>query len=95
MINLAAQALGVEPSSLRELAEADKDGRVVVLPCNEYSDIEIVRNGISYKPDHWNIHLTAFAHGQNTPSGLKVGLFDIGEVERAIQEMEGKKDGET
>lgn len=33
MINLAAQALGVEPSRLRELAEADKDERVVVLPC--------------------------------------------------------------
>ena len=33
MINLAAQALGVEPDRLRELAEADKDGRVVVLPC--------------------------------------------------------------
>ena len=31
MINLAAQALGVEPSRLRELAEADKDGRLVVL----------------------------------------------------------------
>ena len=33
MINLAAQAMGVEPSRIRELAEADKDGRVVVLPC--------------------------------------------------------------
>lgn len=33
MINLEAQALGVEPSRLRELAEADKDGRVVILPC--------------------------------------------------------------
>ena len=31
MINLAAQALGVEPSRLRELAVADKDGRVIVL----------------------------------------------------------------
>ena len=93
MIKLAAQALGVEPSHLRELAEADKDGRVVVLPCNGYSDIEIVINGISYKPDHWNIHLTAFAHGQNTPSGLKVGLFDIGEVERAMEEMAGKEEG--
>ena len=87
------QWISVEPSRLREIAEADKNGRVVVLPCNGYSDIEIVRNGISYKPDHWNIHLTAFAHGQNTPSGLKVGLFDIGEVERAMEEMEGKKDG--
>ena len=75
---------------IRELAEADKDGRVLILPCNGYSDIEIVRNGISYKPGHWNIHLTAFAHGQNTPSGLKVGLFDIGEVERAMEEMEGR-----
>lgn len=84
---------GKIPNRLREIAEADKDGRVVVLPCNGYSDIEIVRNDISYKPDHWNIHLTAFAHGQNTPSGLKVGLFDIGEVERAMEEMEAKKDG--
>lgn len=33
MINLAAQALGVEPSRLRELAEADKDRRVIVQPC--------------------------------------------------------------
>lgn len=87
MINLAAQALGVEADRLRELAEADKDGRVVVLPCKGYSSIDIARDGVSYRPDHWNIYLTAYAHGQNTPSGLKVGLFDIGEVERA---MEGK-----
>lgn len=33
MINLAAQALGVKPSRLRELADADKAGRVVALPC--------------------------------------------------------------
>jgi len=80
---------------IRELAEADKDGRVVVLPCKGYSSIDIARDGVSYRPDHWNIYLTAYAHGQNTPSGLKVGLFDIGEVERAMQEMEGKKDGKT
>lgn len=82
-------------SRMVELMKADVEGSVLILPCNGYSDIEIVRNGISYKPDHWNIHLTAFAHGQNTPSGLKVGLFDIGEVERAMEEMEGKKDGKT
>lgn len=34
-LRVAAQALGVEPSRLRELAEADKDGRVVVLPPEE------------------------------------------------------------
>ena len=75
---------------LRELAEADKDGRCVVLPCKGYSDVDIVRDGVSYRPDHWNIYLTAYAHEQNTPSGLKVGLFDIGEVERAMEEMEGR-----
>ena len=75
---------------LRELAEADKDGRVVVLPCKGYSSIDIARDGVSYRPDHWNIYLTAHAHGQNTTSRLKVGLFDIGEVERAMQAMEGK-----
>ena len=32
MINLAEQALGVEADRLRELAEADKDGRLTVLP---------------------------------------------------------------
>ena len=90
MINLAAQKLGVEPSRLREIAEAEKDGRCVVLPCKGYSSIDIAWDGVSYRPDHWNIYLTAHAHGQNTPSGLKVGLFDIGEVERA---MEGRKDG--
>lgn len=83
-------AKGKIPNRLRELAEADKDGRCVVLPCKGYSDVDIVRDGVSYRPDHWNIHLTAYAHEQNTPSGLKVGLFGIGEVERA---MEGRKDG--
>ena len=95
MINLAAQAMGVEPSRLRELAEADNDGRGVVLPCKGYSSIDIARDGVSYRPDHWNIYLTAHAHGQNTKSRLKVGLFDIGEVERAMQEMEDKKNGKT
>ena len=42
MINLAAQALGVEPSHLRELAEADKDGRVVVLPCKGTDKLYVV-----------------------------------------------------
>lgn len=85
------RSLDVTPiSRLVELAEADKDGRCVVLPCKGYSDVDIVRDGVSYRPDHWNIHLTAYAHEQNTPSGLKVGLFGIGEVERA---MEGRKDG--
>lgn len=46
MINLAAQALGVEPSRLRKLAEADKDGRVLILPCKVGDPVwRIVRDG--------------------------------------------------
>lgn len=33
MINLAAQALGVEPDRLRELAEADRNHQIVIRPC--------------------------------------------------------------
>ena len=32
-VKVASAALGTTPDRLRELAEADKDGRVVVLPC--------------------------------------------------------------
>ena len=46
MIKLAAQALGVEAARLRELAAADKDGRVVVLPCKVGDTVwRIVRDG--------------------------------------------------
>ena len=33
IVRLAARCLKIEPGRLRELAEADKDGRVVVSPC--------------------------------------------------------------
>ena len=33
IVRLDGQCLKVEPGRLRELAEADKDGRLVVLPC--------------------------------------------------------------
>ena len=90
MINLAAQALGVEPSRLRELAVADKDGRVTILPCRGDADIVLMRNGVAFKPDHWNIYLTTFAENQPTPRGKKVALLDLREVREL---MEGKKDG--
>jgi hypothetical protein len=75
---------------MKELAKADKDGRVVLLPYRGDADIVLMRNGIVFKPDHWNIHLTAFAENQPTPSGRTVALFDLSEVQES---MEGKKDG--
>jgi hypothetical protein len=71
---------------IRELAEADKDGRVTILPCRGDADIVLMRNGVAFKPDHWNIHLTTFAENQPTPSGKKVALFDLREVRESMED---------
>lgn len=108
MINLAAQALGVEPSRLRELAEADKDGRLVVLPCKvgdvvygfhgEKTILPMVAKWIETNTDGWCIAV------QYTPMPTRFYSFsDFGktvfltreEAEKALQEMEGKKDDKT
>ena len=80
---------GMTLMRLRELAVADQEGRVTILPCRGDADIVLMRNGVAFKPDHWNIHLTTFAENQPTPSGKKVALFDLREVREL---MEGKKD---
>ena len=74
---------------IRKLVAADDEGRVTILPCRGDADIVLMRNGIAFKPDHWNIHLTAFAENQPTPSGKKVALFDLREV---LELMEGSTD---
>ena len=51
MINLAAQALGVAADRLRELAEADKDGRVVVLPCKVGDTVWRIKRTFETYPD--------------------------------------------
>ena len=70
---------------LRELAEADKDGRLVVLPFSDADDVEMRRDGITYKSDHWNILLTAFADDYPTLSGRKLGVFSVKEAEKALE----------
>ena len=105
MINLAAQALGVEHSRLRELAEADKDGRVVVLPCKVGDTVwRIVRDGEPHITRD-EVRDMYFADDM-TPCVELVGgrvtftekfgktvFLSRAEAERALQEMEGKKDG--
>ena len=59
---------------------ADKEGRVTI-------DIVLMRDGVAFKPDHWNIHLTTFAENQPTPSGKKVALFDLREVRELMEGM--------
>ena len=104
MINLAAQALGVEPSRLRELAEADKDGRVVVLPCKVGDTVYFALLGRIIEKQVFSI--VSFSNSTRIYCGGTSEYFrpeDIGktfflareEAEKALQEMEGKKDDKT
>ena len=105
MINLEAQALGVEPSRLRELAEADKDGRCVVLPCKVGDTVwRIVRDGEPHITRD-EVRDMYFADDM-TPCVELVGgrvtftekfgktvFLSRAEAEKALRGMEGKKDG--
>ena len=112
MINLAAQALGVEPSRLRELAEADKDGRCVVLPCKVGDTVWIVgavRKLYSAKVRTFFCGHTSAVRGDDDGGHIhmirttecdipmqefgKTVFLSREEAEKALQEMEGKKDG--
>ena len=102
MINLAAQALGVEHSRLRELAEADKDGRVVVLPCKVGDTLYFALLGRIIEKQVFSI--VSFSNSTRIYCGGTSEYFrpeDIGktffltreEAEKALREMEGKKEG--
>ena len=107
MINLEAQAMGVEPSRLRELAEADKDGRCVVLPCKVGDTVwRIIRDGEPHITRD-EVRDMYFADDM-TPCVELVGgrvtftekfgktvFLSREEAEKALREMEGKKDGKT
>ena len=77
---------GMTLMRLRELAVADQEGRVTILPCRGDADIVLMQNGVAFKPDHWNILLTTFAENQPTPSGKKVALFDLREVRESMED---------
>ena len=73
---------------LRELLEADRDGRCIVLPCKEGDKLR--RDGIEFTADHWNLTLTAFAEDKSTKSGKRVGLFGVKEAEAALKARDGE-----
>lgn len=104
MINLAAQALGVEPSRLRELAEADKDGHVVVQPCRQGDELWTYCNHPVKRVYSFTVSDVSTLNGRTVLNTLGLGTIrpeDIGktvflsreEAEKDLQEMEGKKDG--
>lgn len=79
---------------LRELAEADKGGRVVVLPCKVGDTVWRIKRAFETYPDKSKPYIEPDAF-------LLQDVFNIGktvfltreEAEKSLAEMEGKKDG--
>ena len=77
-------------SRLVELAEADKDGRCVVLPCRVY---ETDRARVYEHAVQGIIYRTAGGPDFDENAIGKSIFLTREEAERAMQEMEGRKDG--
>ncbi len=103
-LRVAAQALGVDIGRLRELAEADKDGRVVVLPCRQGDELWTYCNHPVKRVYSFTVSDVSTLNGRTVLNTLGLGTIrpeDIGktvflsreEAEKDLQEMEGKKDG--
>lgn len=91
---------------LRELAEADKDGRVVVQPCRQGDELWTYCNHPVKRVYSFTVSDVSTLNGRTVLNTLGLGTIrpeDIGktvfltreEAEKALQEMEGKKDGKT
>ena len=91
---------------LRELAEADKDGRCVVLPCRQGDELWTYCNHPVKRVYSFTVSDVSTLNGRTVLNTLGLGTIrpeDIGktvfltreEAEKALQEMEGKKDGKT
>ena len=88
---------------LRELAEADKDGRVVVLPCKvgdklyrvfaeEIFELRVGSMKYFAIQGRWDLETYPFCPCVESSIGKTVFLSRE-EAEKALAEMEGKKDG--
>ena len=93
----------ISTDRLRELAEADKDGRVEVLPCKVGDKLYRVFAGEIFEhrvgsmkyfaiQGRWAIETYPFCPCVESSIGKTVFLTRE-EAEKALQEMEGKKDG--
>lgn len=83
-----------EVERLRELYKADKDGRVLILPCKLGTKVYRIRYKIVDYPDKPEPEITTtwFTPEYREDIGKTV-FFTREEAEKALQEMEGKKDG--
>lgn len=88
-----------EVERLRELYKADKDGRVVVLPC-KVGDVLYAAESAPVIPLHV-MEVAIYLALEGEDGGDYERISNIGktvfltreEAEKALQEMEGKKDG--
>lgn len=94
-------AKGKIPNRLRELAVADKDGRVVVLPCRQGDELWTYCNHPVKRVYSFTVSDVSTLNGRTVLNTLGLGTIrpeDIGktvfltreEAEKALQEMEGK-----
>ena len=94
-------AKGKIPNRLRELAEADKDGRVVVLPCRQGDELWTYCNHPVKRVYSFTVSDVSTLNGRTVLNTLGLGTIrpeDIGktvfltreEAEKALQEMEDK-----
>ena len=104
--DFAQAAENMTVGRLKELAEADKDGHVVVLPCkvgdvvygfhnNRQTILPMVVKWIETNADGWTVaaQCTPMAPNFYQFSDFgKTAFLTSEEAERAMQEMEGKKD---
>lgn len=107
LINLAAQALGTTPERLRELGAADKEERVVVLPCKvreRWTDadgraVRITAVIVSIEPFGTNINIYFDDEGATPDDAGRACAANWDYFSRHYtcieveRAMEGKKDG--
>lgn len=97
---------GKIPNRLREIAEADKDGRVVVLPCRRGDELWTYCNHPVKRVYSFTVSDVSTLNGRTVLNTLGLGTIrpeDIGktvflsreEAEKDLQEMESKKDDKT
>ena len=91
-------------SRMVELMKADKEGRVVVLPCRQGDELWTYCNHPVKRVYSFTVSDVSTLNGRTVLNTLGLGTIrpeDIGktvfltreEAEKALQEMEGKKDG--
>ena len=93
-VKAIARTYGIDINRLRKFAEADRDGRVLILPCKLGDTVWRIKRTFETYPDKSEPYIEPDAF-------LLQDVFNIGktvfltheEAEKALQKMEDKKDG--